>query len=467
MSRHHNNRNPNKERIMSTNKSGFSRRMFLGGATAAAGVFALSCGKKGEQAGQSPAGGAAATDVKVTVLDKAPDGPELKAGLVGCGGRGTGAAQDFLGAGPNLKIVALGDVFADRVENAVKTIKEKFNQDVPADKCFTGFDAFQKVIDAGVDVVLLATPPHFRPQHFAAAVAAGKHVFMEKPVAVDPMGIKQVIEAAGQAKTKNLCVVTGTQRHHQREYMEIYRRVKEGAIGEIVAARAYWNQNKLWHRERDPKWSDMEWMIRDWVNWRWLSGDHIVEQHVHNLDVINWFTGSHPVKAVGMGGRARRVTGDQYDFFSVDFEFENGMHCMSMCRQINDCANNVSEFIVGTKGSTNCADTIYNPDGSIAFQVPKEAKGKPYQQEHIDFVTAIRQSQPLNEAEATAISTMCAIMGRESAYSGAEKTWQEMMDSTLKLGPAEYKLGKADLKAVIPVPGSAFTPEKKAPEKKK
>jgi predicted dehydrogenase len=323
------------------------------------------------------------------------------------------------------------------------------------------------VIESGVDIVLLATPPHFRPEHFAAAVAAGKHVFMEKPVAVDPVGIKMIIETAGQAKTKNLCVVTGTQRHHQREYIEILRRVKDGAIGEIVSARAYWNGGKLWHNPRDPKWSDMEWMIRDWVNWRWLSGDHIVEQHVHNLDVINWFTGSHPVKAVGMGGRARRVTGDQFDFFSVDYEFENGLHLMSMCRQINDCANNVSEFIVGTKGSTNCADTIYKPDGTIAWQFPKEQKGKPYQQEHIDFVTAIRTSAPLNEAEATATSTMVAIMGRESAYTGAEKTWQEMMDSTMRLGPTEYKLGKADLKAVIPAPGSAFTPEKKAPEKKK
>ena len=447
---------------MSTNESRFSRRMFLGTALAA-GTFAASCGKKKEQA-ETPAGGTA-SDIKVSVADKAPDGPELKAGLVGCGGRGTGAALDFLGAGPKLTMVALGDVFPDRIEDAAKQIKEKTGQDVPKEKWFIGFDAFQKVIDSGVDVVLLATPPHFRPAHFAAAVAAGKHVFMEKPVAVDPVGIKMIIEAAGQAKTKNLCVVTGTQRRHQREYLEIYRRVKDGAIGEIVAARAYWNGGMLWFRERDPKWSDMEWMIRDWVNWRWLSGDHIVEQHVHNLDVINWFTGSrHPVKAVGMGGRARRVTGDQFDFFSVDYEFENGLHLMSMCRQVNDCASNVSEFIVGTKGSTNCADTIYKPDGTIAWQFPKEQKGKPYQQEHIDLVTAIRTSAALNEAENTAISTMVAIMGRESAYTGAEKTWQEMMDSTMRLGPAEYKLGKMDTKPVIPVPGSAWAPVK---EKKK
>ena len=338
---------------MSTNDSGFSRRLFLGTALAASALAAC----KGSTASKS----GSKTVTVPTMLDKAPEGPELKAGLVGCGGRGSGAAMNFLNAGPNLKITAVGDVFPDRVESVVKKIKEEGKQDVPAANCFVGFDAFKKVIDSGVDIVILATPPHFRPEHFAAAIAAGKHVFMEKPVAVDPVGIRSVIESAGQAKTKNLCVVTGTQRHHQRAYVEIWKRVQEGAIGDIVAARAYWDQNKLWHREREPKWSDMEWMIRDWVNWKWLSGDHIVEQHVHNLDVINWFTGSHPMKAVGMGGRARRVTGDQFDFFSVDFEFENGMHMLSMCRQINDCANNVSEFLVGTKGSTNCADTIYGP----------------------------------------------------------------------------------------------------------
>jgi predicted dehydrogenase len=450
----------------------FSRRTFIGTAMAA-GALAVGCGQ-------------AKPSKKVTVpvmLDKAPDGAELKAGLVGCGGRGTGAAMNFINAGPNLKVTALGDVFPDRVEGAAKTIKEKGNQDVAPENCFVGFDAFQKVINSGVDIVILATPPHFRPEHFAAAIAAGKHVFMEKPVAVDPTGIRSIIESAGQAKTKNLNVVTGTQRHHQRAYVEIWKRVQEGAIGDIVAARAYWNQSKLWHRDRDPKWSDMEWMIRDWVNWRWLSGDHIVEQHVHNLDVIHWFTGAYPVKAVGMGGRARRVTGDQYDFFSVDYEFENGMHMLSMARQINDCANNVSEFLVGTKGSTNCANTIFGPDGKIVFKIEikskeeqaKEAEEKkekpayevmviekdsPYDQEHIDLVTAIRQGTVINEAEATANSTMVAIMGRESAYTGAETAWKEMLDSPMRLGPTEYALGKADLTAVIPVPGKAFEPKK-------
>ena len=416
-----------------------SRRAFIGTAVAA-GVLATACSKS-EQKVSIP-----------TLRDQAPDGSLLKAGLVGCGGRGKGAALDFLSAGPNLQITALGDVFRARLDDAHKTIQKEKGQTVPEDMCFVGFDAFQKVIDSGVDVIILATPPHFRPEHFAAAVAAGKHVFMEKPVAVDPVGAKSIIETAGQARTKNLCVVTGTQRHHQKEYIETYRRIAEGAIGDIVAARCYWNQSQLWYEKQREGWSDMEWMIRDWVDWCWLSGDHIVEQHVHNVDVISWFTGAHPVKAVGVGGRAHRVTGDQFDYFSIDYTFENGMHLHSMCRQIDGCADNVSEYIVGTKGSSNCSDTIYKPDGTIASQFEGE-KGAPYLQEHIDLVTAIRTSSPINEARNTAESTLVAIMGRISSYTGRETTWQEMMDSELRLGPTEYAMGPVDIDAVVPVPG--------------
>lgn len=424
-----------------------SRRRFIGsaGSVVAAGALAVGCGESKPK-----------VDVPI-LLDRAPDGSELKAGLVGCGGRGRGAAIDFLNAGPNLKVTALADVFQDRIDQALAEVKEKTGQTVPAENCFVGFDAFQKLIDSGVDIVLLATPPHFRPEHFAAAVKAGKHVFMEKPVAVDPVGIRSIIETAGQARTQNLSVVTGTQRRHQKNYIETYFRIAEGAIGDIIAARCYWNMGQLWYRERKEGWSDMEWMIRDWVNWCWLSGDHIVEQHVHNLDVINWFAGSHPVKAVGFGSRHRRVTGDQYDNFSVDYMFENGMHLHSMCRQIDGCANNVSEFVVGTKGSTNCADTIFKPDGNIAwkFEVKEGEKepNSPYLQEHIDLVTSIRTSDPINEAVVTAISTMAAIMGRISAYTGAETAWQEMMDSDFRLGPTEYVMGPSEIKAVISVPG--------------
>lgn len=436
-----------------------SRRAFLG--AAAVGALAMSCAKSSTPKVSAP-----------VLPEQAPDGPELTAGLIGCGGRGTGAALNFLNAGPNLKITALGDVFQDRLDGCLQKIQEQTKQTVSADRCFVGFDAYQKVIDSGVDIVILATPPHFRPMQFEAAVAANKHVFMEKPVAVDPVGAKKVIEAAGQAKTKNLVVVTGTQRHHQRQYVETYARVMSGAIGKIVGARCYWDQSQLWYRERQPGWSDMEWMIRDWVNWTWLSGDHIVEQHVHNIDVINWFTGKMPSKAVGFGARHRRVTGDQYDFFSVDFEYDDGMHMQSYCRQIDGCANNVSEFIVGTEGSTNCMDTIWNLDGSIKWKFVQIEEGQskeklpyevtygekvrsPYDQEHTDMVTAIRRSEALNEARLTAESTLCGIMGRISAYTGKEVTWKEMMDSDLRLGPETYEMGPVAMNFTVPVPGES------------
>jgi len=433
---------------MDHQESNVSRRKFIG-TMAATGALFLACGKVSKKS---------VSPVAVPpLLERAPDGPVLKAGLIGCGGRGTGAALNFLDAGPNLKIVALADVFRDRLEKARKQIQDKGGQSIPDSRCFTGFDAYKKLLDTDVDVVLMATPPHFRPMQFAAAVEAGKHVFMEKPVAVDPVGARSIMETAAKAKTKGLSVVTGTQRRHQREYVETYKRIRDGAIGDIVAARCYWNGGQLWYRKRQPGWSDMEYMIRDWVNWCWLSGDHIVEQHVHNIDVINWFTGDHPVKAVGFGGRARRVTGDQYDFFSVDFSFENGVHLHSMCRQIDGCANNISEFLVGTKGSTNCRNTIYRKDGSIAWKF--EGKNNlPYVQEHIHLVSSIRTGEPVNYAVETAVSTLVAIMGRISAYTGKETTWQEMMDSDLRLGPTTYALGPVPIKAVVPVPG---TPGKK------
>ncbi len=315
---------------ISMKKAGISRRNFLGKAATVgvAGVVVpsliTSCSREQKKVVEIP-----------TFLDQAPDGPVLKAGVIGCGGRGTGAAINFLSAGPNLQIVALGDTFKDRVDSCREKILKEKNQEVPLDKCFVGFDAYQKVIDAGVDIIILATPPMFRPEHLAAAVAAKKHVFAEKPVCVDPVGARSVMATAEKAKGMGLTIVTGTQRRHQRNYVATWQQVQQGLMGDITGGNVYWNGGKLWHRDNNPEWTEMEWMIRDWVNWTWLSGDHIVEQHVHNLDVMNWFTGMHPVKAVGMGSRLRRVTGNQYDNFSVDFTFENGMHFHSMCRQIN------------------------------------------------------------------------------------------------------------------------------------
>jgi len=444
-------------------ESNFSRRRFLTnvaavGAVGAIGVNVLSsCAEKKQ-----------AVELNLPpLLETAPDGAPIKCGVIGCGGRGSGAALDFLSAGPNLVIHALGDVLQDRIDECRTKLKNQKNVEVPDENIFVGFDAFEKVLNSGVDMVILATPPHFRPMHFEAAVQARKHVFMEKPIAVDPAGIRLVMATAKKAESLNLKIVTGTQRRHQRDYVEIYKQVKNGVIGEITSANCYWNQSQLWYRNPDPAWNEMEYMIRDWVNWLWLSGDHIVEQHVHNLDVITWFTGTHPTKAVGFGSRQRRVTGDQYDNFSVDFVYDNGMHMHSMCRQINGCVNNVSEFIMGTKGSTNCKDTIFDAKGTpvFSYEYPLDEKGEkmknvkisPYVQEHIDLVTCIRKNIAVNEAEQTAISNMVAIMGRVSAYTGKEVTWDEMMNSDMKLGPSTYVMGPVGIveTAKVAVPGEA------------
>ncbi|MDP4222395.1 MAG: Gfo/Idh/MocA family oxidoreductase [Bacteroidota bacterium] len=444
-------------------KSSISRRNFIGRAATVgvAGVVAptiiTSCSREAKKVVAIP-----------TFLDKAPDGPVLKAGLIGCGGRGTGAIDQFLSAGPNLQVIALGDTFQDRVDACKASIKEKHGQEVPAENCFVGFDAYQKVIDSGVDVVLMATPPFFRPEHLAAAVAAKKHVFAEKPVAVDPTGARSVMATAKKAEGLGLTIVTGTQRRHQRDYVANWQQVQQGLVGQLVGGNVWWNGGKLWHRDNNPSWTEMEWMIRNWVNWCWLSGDHIVEQHVHNLDVMNWFFGVHPVKAVGMGSRLRRVTGDQYDNFSVDYTFEDGRHVHSMCRQINGCANNVSERLQGSKGSTNCQNTILDLAGTELwkYQYPLDKDGKPtnrvsvdpYLQEHIDFVTAIRTGKPFNELENTAISTMVGIMGRISAYTGKETTYEEMMNSDLKLGPTVFAFGPVDIPKEVPIAGLAYVP---------
>ncbi len=444
-------------------KSSISRRNFLGRAAVAgvAGVVApaiiSSCARTKKVVVPIP-----------EFLDQAPDGPVLKAGVIGCGGRGTGAAINFLNAGPNLQVVALGDTFQDRVDSCRERILKEKNQEVPIENCFVGFDAYQKVIDAGVDIVILATPPFFRPEHLAAAVQAKKHIFAEKPVCVDPVGARSVMATAKKAEGMGLSIVTGTQRRHQRDYVANWQQVAQGAIGELTGGNVYWNGGKLWHRDNNPKWSEMEWMIRDWVNWTWLSGDHIVEQHVHNLDVMNWFFGAHPVKAVGMGSRLRRVTGDQYDNFSIDYTFENGVHVHSMCRQINGCANSVSERLQGSKGSTNCQSTILNLAGEEIwkYEYPLDSDGKPtnsvsvdpYVQEHIDLITAIRTGKPFNELEATAISTLVGIMGRVSAYTGKETTYEEMMNSDLKLGPTVFVLGPVDIPKEVPIAGLPYEP---------
>ena len=394
--------------------------------------------------------------------DMAIDGKELKVGLVGCGGRGSGAVANLLEAANGIKVHALGDTFADRLEGLKKNLKEKRNQDVPAENCFIGFDAYQKVIDSGVDMVILATPPVFRPVHFQYAVQKGVHAFLEKPIAVDPKGYRIIMAAAKQALAKNLSVVTGTQRHHQRPYVEANKLIQAGTIGEITGGNVYWNQSMLWYRNREDKWSDMEWMIRDWVNWKWLSGDHIVEQHVHNIDVFLWMSGLKVAKATGFGSRQRRITGDQYDFFSVDYEMENGVHLHSMCRQIDGCSNAVGEIIQGTKGVWNSfTHEIKDLQGNLIWKYDEEAdKAKfkqhnPYVLELVDWVNHIRKGTAHDEATDCAISSLVGVMGRESAYTGNTVTWDEISKSDLDYMPAVLELDKMDMSAyTVKVPGS-------------
>jgi len=395
----------------------------------------------------------------------APKGKKLKVGLVGCGHRGTGALLNFLSAGPDLEVAALGDVFPEKVAS-VRDRLSKYKLTVPDGQCFTGVEAFQKVIDTDIDVVLLATPPYFRPDHFKAAVQAKKHVFMEKPVAVDSVGIRSVIASARAAKQMGLNVVTGTQRRHQRDYIACYEQVANGAIGQPLSAKAFWNQEHVWFRRRQEGWSDMEYMLRNWNNFSWLSGDHILDTHIHNIDVVNWFMGKTPLSAVGYGGSHRRETGNQFDFFSIDFNYGNGSFSHSMCRQIDNCANGVGELVMGTKGYTNCRDKIYDLDGNVVwqYQYPLDKEGNattkvkvsPYIQEHIHLVTAIRSNIYVNEAERTALSNLTAIMGREAAYTGKRITWDEMMSSKLRLGPENIDMDAEYQAPETPIPGTAI-----------
>ncbi len=391
--------------------------------------------------------------------DQAPDGPVLKAGLIGCGNRGRGAAINFLDAGPNLEIVALGDVFQDQLDHTREILHQSRDTNIAEENCFIGFDCYQKVIDAGVDVVLLASPPHFRPQEVKAAVEAGKHIFQEKPIAVDPAGARIMSEQLEKAKQKQVCMVTGTIRRYQKDYIETRRRVDEGAIGDIVGANIIRNGNALWWVERKSGWTDLEYMIRNWGNFCWLSGDHIVDQFIHELDVMSWYIGSHPVKAIGYGGRHQRLSGDQFDHFSISFEYENGLMAHGATRQISGLHTGKTERISGTKGYVDADGKIYDNKGTLVWEYPYPENSdpdqtwrvhNPYIQEHVELVTAIRTGRYINDTDENIKSTRISVMGRMAAYTGREITWDEALNSDLRLGPEVYKWG--------PVPGITETP---------
>jgi predicted dehydrogenase len=358
----------------------------------------------------------------------------INAVIIGLGGRGGGAGVNFLeagkAAGVEAKIVAVGDIFPEQARRGI----ESFG--VPADKCFSGFDAYEKALAVpGVNYVILATPPGFRASHFKAAIEAGKNVFMEKPVAADGAGCRVIHAAADQAKAKNLKVAAGTQRRHQASYIETIKRLKDGAIGDIVTLRAYWvNGGPIWHRGEAGS-TELERQIRNWYHYIWLSGDHICEQHVHNLDVCNWIVGDHPTKCWGMGARQQLdgKSGEIWDNFAVEYEYPNGARMYSYCGQIKRDWSSVSEGVQGTKGTADPGGRI-QPKGGAAWRFRDKATD-PYVQEHIDLINAIVKGTELNEAKQVADSTLTAIMGREAAYSGAGVDWDQVLNSKFVYGP--------------------------------
>jgi len=384
-------------------------------------------------------------------------------GVVGCGGRGTGAAKNCVDSSAGAKIVALADAFPDRLNDLKGAFK------VPDDRCFVGLDAYKSLMALEeVGLVILATPPGFRPVQFAEAIARGKHVFMEKPVAVCPAGINLVIEASQKAAEKKLAVVAGTQRRHHPSYVETMKRIHDGAIGDIVSAQCYWDQGGLWVKKRQPGQSDVEWQMRNWLYFTWLSGDHIVEQHVHNIDVINWAIGALPESLQSLGGRQYRTGpeyGNIYDHFGTEFFYPGDVRTISTCRQIEGTTSRVGERVAGTKGTSNCC-------GIIEGEKPWRYEGPnvdAYVQEHADLMKSIRDGQPLNEGQRIAESTLCAIMARESAYTRQQfnRAWFQSKCTLNLLPPEGLKITDARPVDPVAVPGKYQLPGLAGGEKKK
>lgn len=400
---------------------------------------------------------------------------KLRAGLVGCGGRGTGAAVNILSADPNVELVAMGDLFEDKLEISINRLRdasyvarmakepaqlsntpinamvESIQKRVKAggETRYTGFDAYKKVIASDVDIVMLCTPPGYRPIHFEAAIAANKHVFTEKPIATDPVGTRRFMEATRKAQEKKLTVMSGAQRRSSKDYVETVQKIHDGAIGEVLAAYANYLSRPVMHaKARDAKWGDMEWQHRNWYAFIWLCGDQVVEQHFHNIDCINWALRGHPVKVVASGGAVWRprqeLYGNIYDHMSADFVYANGVHFSSACRQLPDPAyRDVSDLVVGTKGRSNCRDLATGGPG-LNGQV----------QEHANMLRSIRGDGPyINHGMPVAESTLTAIMARESAYSGQEVTWDQAMASPQDLMPKAFDMNLKLDPPPLPVPG--------------
>ena len=384
-----------------------NRRDFLKGTTVAAAGIALAGGLD-----LSRAAYAAGSD-------------ELKIALIGCGSRGGGAVNDCLSSCKNVKLIAMADAFADNAKDKLAELRKDEDIvkkiDVPDDRIFAGFDAYQKAIAAGPDIVLLTTPPGFRPIHYAAAIAAGKHVFMEKPCCTDAPGFRSLMETNKLADEKGLKVVVGLQRRHSKEFLGKVERIQEGSLGKLMLMRAYWNNGPIWVRDRKPGQTEMEYQMRNWYHFVWLCGDHILEQHVHNLDVCNWVKGDHPERANGVGSCQcrpdNRKIGQIYDNHFVEFTYKDGTKMYGQCRQQPNIWNTVTQFAHGTKG---------------AMELPGNGSDG-YKKEHVDLVNAIRKGKKLNDGWHGATSSMTGVLGRMATYSGQEVFWDEAVEK----GPNE------------------------------
>jgi myo-inositol 2-dehydrogenase/D-chiro-inositol 1-dehydrogenase len=387
----------------------------------------------------------------------------IRVGLVGCGGRGTGAARDAMLAGPNIELVAMGDIFKAKVENSLARLK-KIQKDDPAmknsikvkpDYCFVGLEAYKKVIDSGIDYVLLCTPPGFRPDHIEYAVKKGLHIFAEKPCATDAPGVRRILALENEMKRKSIGLLSGFNSRHVFHYADLIKAIHNGELGDVMSLYAYFNTGNIWYREREPGMTLPEYHFHNWFHVDWLCGDHIVEQHVHNLDFCNWIMQAHPVRAYGMGGRQYHTDrgGNIYDHFTVEFEYESGVRMTSMCRQITGTDTKIGEEIVGTKGYgaiVGHRTQITGENARVFREHPEQHES--HRQEHIDFIAALRRGEIQNDTRFLCESTLTAIMGRESAYRGKYVTWTEILNSDLCLSPQDIAAWDGSIRPV-PKPG--------------
>ncbi len=369
----------------------------------------------------------------------------LKVGVIGCGGRGGGAVKNALNADPNVKLTAMADAFEDRLQHSLKSLRESEvadKVDVDDEHCFVGFDAYKDLIATDVDVVILTTPPHFRPAHYREAIAHGKHVFCEKPVAVDAPGVRSVMLTNDMAREKRLCVVSGLCWRYDYGVRETIQRILDGGIGDIVAIQENYNTGYLWHEERQPHWSDMEYQMRNWLYYTWLSGDHNVEQHIHSLDKAAWLMGDEPPeRATGLGGRQVRTDekwGNIFDHHAVVYEYANGVRVFSYCRQQAGASKDVEDYVLGTKGQAKVIKNTLRGETNWRYRGPRPSM---YDVEHQELFAAIRSGETINNGDYMAKSTMLAILGRMTTYTGQTITWDQALNSEEDLTPPAYEWG--------------------------